>query len=405
MTHDDDITMRLDQLGLTQSDKQSLAMTIRIEAGALTQAAQYVKERGCRTVLLAVDDRTYEAAGRRLEQLLAAAGTAPALCAIRPLATGDVVADETSVVQLLLEAQRSQAELILAVGGGTIHDLVRYVAYTTHVPFLSIPTAASVDGFTSLGAPLLIRGHKLTIPAARPVALFADLDILTRAPQELAAAGFGDMLGKYTSLFDWRFGSWTSGEAYLAPAAELTRQALEDCIRHTEAIRRRDETGIAMLMRSLVESGLAMRLFGQSHPASGAEHHLSHYWELAHLRAGKRQLLHGAKVGAATVEISRLYRRLIEDGWYDDASTGRPELQRHRPEIGRAVRAIPEPAGLQELLRQVGAPAAPSELGLENGLIQASLREAHLIRPERATLLRLYNESNMKERIQNDDGR
>jgi hypothetical protein len=39
-----------------------------------------------------------------------------------------------------------------------------------------------------------------------PDAIFADLEILAKAPAVMVTAGFGDMLGKYTSLFDWSIG-------------------------------------------------------------------------------------------------------------------------------------------------------------------------------------------------------
>ncbi len=104
----------------------------------------------------------------------------------------------------------------------------------------------------------------------------------------MVAAGFGDMLGKYTSLFDWKFGSLTAGEPYSQTAADITRNALQMCVDHAESIAKRDEDGIRLLISALIESGLAMLLFGQSHPASGAEHHLSHYWEMEYIRLGKK---------------------------------------------------------------------------------------------------------------------
>ncbi|MGV2686274.1 iron-containing alcohol dehydrogenase, partial [Clostridium perfringens] len=152
-----------------------------------------------------------------------------------------------------------------------------------------------------------IRGQKKTMPAIGPSAIFAEDDILMAAPPQLTAAGFGDMLGTPTSLFDWKFGSLVADEPYLQISADITRSALNQCVNGVEQIGKRTEEGVRILMGALVESGLAMLLFGQSHPASGSEHHLSHYWEMEFIRIGEKQLLHGAKVGAACVEISTLY--------------------------------------------------------------------------------------------------
>ncbi len=364
---------------------------VRIDSGALLDVAPYLTGRAVRRAVIAADDATYEAAGPRQEPLQAAEGIETSMAKMAPDARGDVLADERSLIQLLLELQRSDAEIVIATGGGTMHDIARYAAYTHGIPFVSVPTAPSVDGFASKGAPIVVRGKKITIPAIGPSAIFADLDVLTRASPELIAAGFGDMLGKYTSLFDWSFGAIAGDEPYSPPAAEMTRSALASCVREAEAIGRGREEGVRTLIRALVDSGIAMLLFGQSHPASGAEHHLSHYWEMEFIREKRKQLLHGAKVGVATAEISKLYRG-IADGRVEPR--GLPIRARERwGEIERAIRAVPDGGELRELLRLAGAPATPEELPIGRELLERSLREAHRVRPERHTLLRAYNEA------------
>ncbi len=67
-------------------------------------------------------------------------------------------------------------------------------------------------------------------------------------------------------------------------------------------------------MNALIQSGLAMLMFGQSHPASGGEHHLSHYWEMEFLQKNRRQVLHGAKVGVSTILLTTLYSSWYQEG-------------------------------------------------------------------------------------------
>jgi len=356
-----------------------------LEGGAVGGVAGYLEEKGLRRVLLVADENTFEAAGGALQRDLQAKGAAVELTIVKANGLGDVVADEASVVQTLLDVQRTHADVLLAVGAGTLHDIVRYAAYTSGRPFVSVPTAPSVDGFTSVGAPLLIRGDKITVPAVGPDAIFADIDMMSRAPSSMLAAGFGDMLGKYTSLFDWRFGAATGGEPYSPLAAAITERALATCAAHAADIGRGTEAGVDALARALIESGLAMLIFGQSHPASGAEHHLSHYWEMEFLRTGRRQLLHGAKVGVACTLISERYRRIADEGAdrYGDANGA---------EVRRWIEDIPDPAVLRALLAEAGAPATPEHLGVEPELVAAGLERAHRIRPNRFTLLKWHNE-------------
>jgi glycerol-1-phosphate dehydrogenase [NAD(P)+] len=362
---------------------------IELDRGVIRKVAPYLREQGYRQILLVADDHTYAAAGEQLMGLLEVAGVKTRVVLIQPDAQGDVVADEIAIVQLLLEIRPDETDALLAVGSGTIHDIVRFAAHKTGKPFVSVPTAPSVDGFTSAGAPLIVRGVKKTVPAVPPVAIFADLDILMAAPQRLVAAGFGDMLGKYTSLFDWKFSHLTAGEPYDEQAAAITERALRSCVSHAEAIGARTEEGIRALMTALIESGIAMLLFGQSHPASGAEHHLSHYWEMEYLRQGRRALLHGAKVGVACAEIARVYHAAGE-GTLPGAEPA--ALREHREQVRAWLRDLPGEAELRGLLRQAGGPSTLAELGVGEELFARSLREAHRVR-DRRTLLRALNEA------------
>jgi glycerol-1-phosphate dehydrogenase [NAD(P)+] len=357
---------------------------LRVEAGVIHEVAPYLKDQQYSRVIIAADAITYEIAGKTLEEAIAALGISVHVTNIKADRQGDVIADEASIVQLLLDIQLQKAQVVIAAGSGTIHDISRYAAYTASIPFVSVPTAPSVDGFNSKGAPIIIRGEKKTIASIGPDAIFADLDILANAPSAMVAAGFGDMLGKYTSLLDWSFGASEGGEPYSEEVAEITRIALTKCVEHIDLISRRDPEGIRILIEALIESGLAMLLFGQSHSASGAEHHLSHFWEMEYIRLGKRQLLHGAKVGVACAEISKLYHRLAA-GESGLAFTANPERVRE------AIAALPDERMIRGWLRQVGGPSTTEELGVDEELLMRSLLEAHHVRPNRYTLLRAYN--------------
>lgn len=358
---------------------------IILQPGAVTAAVNFLAEALYKRILLVADADTFEAAGKRLYNDLAARRLATELTLVKPNLLGDVAADEASVVQVLLDVQRTGAEVIVVTGAGTLHDIARYAAFTSGIPFVSVPTVPSVDGFTSKGAPLIIRGEKITVPAIGPVAIFADTDVLKSAPPRMVAAGFGDMLGKFTSLFDWKFGSLCAGEPYSPFVAAITEQALQACVSHAVEIGRRSEEGITVLTKALIESGIAMLIFGQSHPASGAEHHVSHYWEMDYIRTGKKQLLHGAKVGVACTLVSGLYHRIADEG------IGRL-VDVNSDQVESLIRGIPDQRILRDLLAEAGGPSTLEELGVDPELATQSLKYAHRVRPNRSTLLKVYNE-------------
>lgn len=409
---------------------------VAIEAGALQQVPDYIKERGIRHATLIGDARTLAVAGERLAELLRQSGIACAVCRIDDNERGEVIADEQAIVQLLLGTP-PETEALVAVGAGTLHDIVRFAAHRTGRPFVSVPTAPSVDGFASAGAPLIVRGFKRTIPACSPEAIFADLDVLAAAPQEMIAAGFADLLGKYTSLADWRLGRLLMQERYCPLAADVTAKGLKLCVERAGDIAAALPHGVGRLMEGLILSGISMLMMGHSRPASGSEHHLSHFWEMRWLREKRRAQLHGAKVGVACVRMAELYRRIREMPPEEAASrlrhyepptqeeeiarirrafgsiwpevvkenfpagtAGAPsvaagcsdptarDVERNWPGIVDIAESVPTPSQLADWLRQAGGPVSTEQLGIEDGLVQESLASAFYVR-NRYTVLRL----------------
>jgi glycerol-1-phosphate dehydrogenase [NAD(P)+] len=144
-------------------------------------------------------------------------------------------------------------------------------------------------------------GVKEAVASHAPMAVFAGLKTLCEAPGEMIGAGFGDMIGKFTSLADWKLGALLLDERYDAQIARRMQQALHACVSRCEDIGRASPLGIRALMRALFESLLCMAEYGGSRPASGAEHLLSHFWEMRLRRDGMPAILHGARVGVGTV--------------------------------------------------------------------------------------------------------
>jgi glycerol-1-phosphate dehydrogenase [NAD(P)+] len=273
---------------------------------ALPQLIDYCEARGFRRFALVADTNTYRALGARAQEMLAARGYEVTAVVLEG---EEIVADERHLIQTLLRAPLGDC-VFLGVGAGTLTDITRFVSHRSGRPFISLPTAPSVDGFTSIGAPLVLNGVKQTITEQAPLAVFADLDTLRNAPRELIAAGFGDVVGKLTAVADWRLGTLLWDEPYDEAIARRSEAAVASCIEYVDAIGQRSEEGIRRLMDALIETGLCILDFGTSSPASGSEHHASHFWEMELLKAGRPAILHGAKVGFALTLMARQYERL-----------------------------------------------------------------------------------------------
>ena len=221
----------------------------------------------------------------------------------------DVVADGEHVYQVL-NVLGNEVRTLVSVGSGTITDVTRYVAHRTRLEFISIPTAPSVDAYVSVGAPMIVSGVKVTFNCQAPIAVFADINTLVAAPRPMIAAGFGDMLAKFTSVADFRMAHIVRNEMFDADIAVRMLETAQRCAASADDIAAGTPEGISTLLQALFDSGWCMVDFNNSRPASGTEHHYSHYWEMMLLREGRPAILHGAKTGVGTVLAAELYAQV-----------------------------------------------------------------------------------------------
>jgi glycerol-1-phosphate dehydrogenase [NAD(P)+] len=258
--------------------------------------------------LVVMDVNTREAAGKRTMAALQGAG-------VRARALTFPERSGLRATPLKVKSVRRWLEgdwVPVAVGSGVITDLVRYAAHTSDRDFVSVPTAASMDGYASSVAALEQDGVKVTYTARAPRAIFAEPSVLSTAPPELTRSGLGDLLGKATAHVDWLTAHLLYGEAYDGQAAKLVQEPLEFAARQAKAVLGGEAEAVGRLFTGLVRSGQAMALVGSSRPASGCEHHASHFWDLLASRGLRPTAAHGLQVGYATGFAMRLQRFAID---------------------------------------------------------------------------------------------
>jgi glycerol-1-phosphate dehydrogenase [NAD(P)+] len=401
---------------------------VTIDDRAVEHLTEFCRAQGLQKLFMVADTHTFAAQGRAVQEALVAAGFD-----FKSIVFTDeeVIADAAHLFDVLVAAG-GEARTYLAVGSGTLTDITRFASHRTHSQFIAVPTAPSVDGFASIGAPLIVHGVKITVICQAPLALFADLRTLAQAPQKMIAAGFADMLGKLTSIADWRIGHLLWNEPYDESIALRTLAAVQICVDNADAIGQGSPAGIRRLLDALLESGYCMLDFGSSRPASGAEHHYSHYWEMKLLREGRPAILHGAKVGVATVLVAGLYDRirqlsrqqvsdlleaatwpsraeeeaLIREAYGElagdivaehkaflDPTAAQVETLRRTilerwEEIQAIAAQVPAAQEVAELLVRVGGPATVAELGLEESERDLAVANGHYLR-DRFTVRKL----------------
>lgn len=341
---------------------------IRVGSGVIQELPGILRDLGASHIFLVADNYTYEAAGRQVEQLLDQAGLAYHK---RVFQTETPLVPNEYALGSVLAAMTSQDDMLLAVGSGTLNDVTKYVSARTGVPYVIAATAPSMDGYASTVAPTILDGFKTTLPAVYPAAIVADVDILKDAPMPMLTAGFGDIIGKFTSLADWRLSHQLNGEYYCPEVAGVIEAAVETCAANAQALAQREPQAIQAVTEALILSGLAMGMVGVSRPASGAEHQMAHYWEMDALRRGEEHPLHGNAVGVGTVLAASLYEMAVE----------------YLPQGF----AAPDKGQILACLQAAGSCADPKELGIRRELCLESLLHAMELR-DRFTVQKLLEQ-------------
>ncbi len=288
------------------------------------------------------------------------------------------VADEKMCA--LLSERLSDFDYVLAVGAGTLNDIAKYTTFHAGKKCGVLATAASMDGFTSGVTPLIKKGFKITENAQTVSDILIDFDILCAAPKIMTGAGTGDILAKFCCLTDWKMSHLLTGESYSEESASLMRVALEKCYQNTDSICACGREGIDALLRALLISGYAMVIAGNSRPASGAEHHMSHFLEMDFLKRGKPIPLHGIKVGLGTLVSLRMYKRILEK----DLSFEGQEI------VARLAAPLPSPEEVARILHAMGCPTRFSQIGVSKDTVRDMLFNCYKIR-DRFTIMTLYN--------------
>lgn len=341
---------------------------IRVGSGVIQELPGILRDLGASHIFLVADNYTYEAAGRQVEQLLDQAGLAYHK---RVFQTETPLVPNEYALGSVLAAMTSQDDMLLAVGSGTLNDVTKYVSARTGIPYVIAATAPSMDGYASTVAPTILDGFKTTLPAVYPAAIVADVDILKDAPMPMLTAGFGDIIGKFTSLADWRLSHQLNGEYYCPEVAGVIEAAVETCAANAQALAQREPQAIQAVTEALILSGLAMGMVGVSRPASGAEHQMAHYWEMDALRREEEHPLHGNAVGVGTVLAASLYEMAVE----------------YLPQGF----AAPDKGQILACLQAAGSCADPKELGIRRELCLESLLHAMELR-DRFTVQKLLEQ-------------
>ena len=277
---------------------------VYIEKGATARLGELCEKYN--NIIVVADENTYAAGGKKVEEALADKSLNKVIFDGKTV----LIPDERAIEQV--NERLGNSEMIIALGSGVIQDLCKYVSHFSGIPYIDVATAPSMDGYASDGAAMILKGMKETVKAGLPIAIVCDVDILKNAPLEMIKAGYGDIIGKYSALCDWRLANIVNGEYLCEYIYKTTADMIEKTLSLAKGLLQRDEESVAALMEALVVVGIMMSFAGSSRPASGSEHHLSHFFEIVGIVRGEDYFPHGIDVAYSTVVTASIREELME---------------------------------------------------------------------------------------------
>ena len=192
-------------------------------------------------------------------------------------------------------------DALVGIGGGKALDYSKYCAFVLDLPFISIPTSISNDGFCSPNSALLVENKRQTIKAKIPYGVIVDLGVLLTSPDSCIYSGIGDLISKVTASFDWKMAAEKGYETFNDFANLIAYNTVTDVMSH-QTFGVKSSVFQYHLANSLLMNGLSMEIAGSSRPASGSEHLISHAYDAV----ASSPAMHGIQVGVATYLCSYL---------------------------------------------------------------------------------------------------
>ena len=408
---------------------------IRVCKEAIRQLPDYVRNGGYKKPYIICDKNTYEIAAKECGELLIQSGLQPTVHIIRHMGF-----DEATLGEIVIN-KPDDCDLMIGCGTGSITDMLRYSSFKLGLPCFTVATGAPMDGFSASVGIMNVNNLKATMPAHSSEVIIGDTDILAGAPYRMSIAGFGDLVAKLNAINDWRIAVIANNDHYCYNIDNLVMDYVNDIISKAEDIRNRKPQVLGELMNALLLTGATISLYGNSRPISGAEHHMSHYWEVLGEQRGKEYAMHGEQAAIGTVlalmlaeelreteinfdaarESAKLYdaeqwKREVRSAYGNAAETvieleasalkndcaGRLErigrIESRWDEIKALLDGVYPSAELRRLLKDTGCPANPIDIGISAEVLKDTFMYCKETRA-RYTILQLAWDLDLLDRL------
>lgn len=308
-------------------------------------------------------------------------------------------AKQKAELELAKQLSKLNADHFIAVGSGSLNDMVKYAAYIADKPYTVFGTAASMNGYASMSSSLLENGYKKSFAARPPQNIYLDLEILKEAPKRLTNSGIGDSICRSTAHADALLSAQATGTSEYTELFSMLQK-------HEPRI----FDDVESLAKMLIFGGIAMLLAHSSAPASQGEHMLAHYMEL--MQTDSPLSFHGEQIAVTTLTMAKLQEKLLDEKDYAEVDNPDPRkiiehfgekfgaycLEQTAKKYKNLKRVKIDKASIENVmirsnilhdkLKAIGAPLNPNDIGWKQDIYDNALQYTKYTR-DRFTFLDL----------------
>lgn len=306
------------------------------------------------------DPSSYAIVGEQVQKIFEEAGLNPE----KPiLLTDPDLHAEWKHIEKLDKALSETDAIPVAVGSGTINDLTKLSAEHVGKRYITVATAASMDGYTAFGASVIKDGAKQTFSCRAPLAAVADTNIIAEAPASMTASGYADLFAKIPAGADWILADALGVEPMDDFSFNIVQGGLKKALGNPKAVAKGDKEAIHDLIEGLLLGGFAMQAHKTSRPASGADHQFSHLWNMEnHVMKNGHAPSHGFQVSIGLLASTALYEQFLATDF-------------SKLDVEAAVEAWPSLEELQKEAAEAFADTDFPEIGVKEVTAKYSTKE------------------------------
>jgi len=198
--------------------------------------------------------------------------------------------------------------VVVGLGGGSSHDLAKYLALKKKARLVQVPTILSADASVTSAIGIREKGKVKYIAHVNADRILVDFSLIRQAPKELVRYGAGDILSSHTAIYDWKLASSRGKERFEQRYYDEARRILSNLERKQLEIREVTDEGIRTIVELYLGYAEIAEKLGSDRAQEGSEHFFAYNVE----HVTNKQYVHGKLLAIGIMIMSYLQNNDFE---------------------------------------------------------------------------------------------